>query len=84
MPTATLRFVGGSVMVAIPTSLLESVRLSPGQKVELRVAHGRLIIEPHKKPRCVLADLLAQCDPEVEYAEEPEWQDDEAVGREML
>ncbi len=85
MSSATLRTVGGSVMVAIPKSLLESLGLTPNQKVDLSVADGRLIIEPRAKPRYALADLIAQCDPDAGIADEEQaWRDDEPVGREML
>ncbi len=83
MLTSMLRNVGGSVMMAIPKSLLEGLGLAANTKVALSVDHGRLIVEPRPKPKYTLAELLAQCDPSApENAEEQEWQEMEPVGRE--
>ena len=83
MPTATLRTVGGSVVMAIPKRLLELVHLQAGSMVDIDVQQGRLIVVPQKKKRYKLADLLAQCNPALPVtAEEREWLDTGAVGRE--
>ena len=83
MPTATLRTVGGSVVMAIPKRLLELVHLQAGSMVDIDVQQGRLIVVPQKKKRYKLADLLAQCNPALPVtAEEREWLDAGAVGRE--
>ena len=39
------------------------LRLGPGAKVGLAVQSGRLIVEPQRRPRYTLDELLAQCDP---------------------
>ena len=62
MLLTTLRTVGGSVMFAIPRQILDGLGLSPDTQVGLSVADGRLIVDPHPKPRYRLADLMAQCD----------------------
>ena len=81
MPTATLRTVGGSVVMAIPKRLLELVHLQAGSMVDIEVQQGRLIVAPQKKKRYKLSELLAQCDPELPItAEEREWLDAGAVG----
>lgn len=83
MSTATLRAVGGSVVMALPKRLLELVHLQAGSKVEIGVEQGRLTITPQKKPRYKLADLMAQCDPNVPLnAEELEWMNMPEVGLE--
>jgi antitoxin ChpS len=85
MLTSTLRNVGGSVMMAIPKSLLEGLGLSANAKVALSVDHGRLVVEPNPKPKYTLAELLAQCNPDAPIsAEEQEWQEMEPVGQERL
>ena len=85
MLTSTLRNVGGSVMVAIPKPLLESLGLSANRKVGLSVGDGRLIIEPNPKPRYTLAELIAQCDPSAPVSDEEQaWDEAESAGREML
>jgi antitoxin ChpS len=83
MLTSTLRNVGGSVMMAIPKSLLEGLGLSANTKVGLSLDHGRLVVEPRPKPKYTLAELLAQCNPDASESEqEREWQAMESIGRE--
>ena len=83
MPTATLRAVGGSVVVAIPKAVLDLVDLRAGSKVEIAIDQGRLIVAPKPRPRYQLEELLALCDPNLPLtAEELEWLDAPAVGLE--
>ncbi len=83
MPTATLRTVGGSVVMAIPRRLLELVHLQSGSLVEIDVQRGRLVVAPQKKKRHTLAELLAKCNPKLPVsAEEKEWIEAPAVGLE--
>lgn len=83
MPTATLRTVGGSIVIAIPKRLLEMVQLQAGSKVEINVEQGHLVVIPQKKKRYRLSDLLAQCDPSLPLTvEELEWLEIPAVGLE--
>jgi len=84
MPTATLRSIGGSVVMAIPKGLLELVHLQSGSKVDIDVRDGRLVIEPKVKPRYTLAELMAQCDLSQPLSrKESEWLDAPAVGAEF-
>jgi antitoxin ChpS len=62
------RKVGGSIMLAVPPALLDLLRLRPGVKVGIAVESGRLIVEPHQRPRYTLDELLAQCDPKAARA----------------
>ncbi len=83
MPTATLRTVGGSIVIAIPKRLLEMVQLQAGSKVDITVEQGHLVVIPQKKKRYMLSDLLAQCDPSLPLTvEEKEWLEIPAVGLE--
>ncbi|MFO1278588.1 MAG: AbrB/MazE/SpoVT family DNA-binding domain-containing protein [Burkholderiaceae bacterium] len=83
MSTATLRTVGGSVVMAIPKPLLELVDLRAGSQVDIDVQQGRLIVAPLRKKRYELAELLAQCDPALPIqAEEQEWLDAPDAGLE--
>jgi antitoxin ChpS len=86
MTTATLRNVGGSVMVAIPPPILRLVHLSSGSRVVIEVKEGELVIRPVNGSRYSLSDLLAQCDKsDFELTEEDRaWLDDAPVGREEL
>ena len=83
MPIVTLRSVGGSVVMAIPKRILDLVHLQPGSQVNIDVQNGNLIVEPKKKPRYTLAELMAQCDlSQPMSTEEREWLDIPAVGAE--
>jgi antitoxin ChpS len=85
MYTTNLRKVGGSIMLAIPPALLDVLRLTPGTKVGLAVDNGRLVVEPHPRPRYTLTELLAASDySEPQPPEEREWVDAPAAGREPL
>lgn len=83
MSTATLRTVGGSVVMAIPKRLLELVDLQAGSQVDIDVQQGRLIVAPLRKKRYKLSELLAQCDASLPVtAEEQDWLDAPAAGLE--
>ena len=83
MPTATLRTVGGSIVLAIPKRLLEMVQLKAGSKVDINVEQGHLILVPQKKQRYQLSELLAKCDPSLPFSvEELEWLDMPPAGLE--
>jgi antitoxin ChpS len=83
MSTATLRTVGGSVVMAIPKRLLEMVDLRAGSQVDVNVQNGRLIVVPQKKKRYKLSELLAQCDTTLPLdQEEFDWVDAPAMGQE--
>jgi antitoxin ChpS len=85
MLLTTLRTVGGSVMFAIPRPILEGLGLSPNTQVGLSVSEGRLIVDPHPRPRYTLAELIGQCDLSAPVTEESRaWLDAEPVGREIL
>jgi antitoxin ChpS len=59
--------------------------LTAGSKVRLAIDNGRLVIEPRLRPRYTLAELLAASDySRPQPAEEREWVDSPAVGREPL
>jgi len=85
MHTTNLRKVGGSVMLAVPRAVLDVLRLRPGARVGIAVERGRLVVEPQKRPRYTLDELLAQCNPKARRSkEEREWLDNEPVGDELI
>jgi antitoxin ChpS len=85
MYIARLKKVGGSVMLAVPPAVLKTLGLSTDSEVGMTIENGCLIIEPQKRPRYSLDELLAQCDPHAEISEEDrEWIDAPAVGKEFL
>lgn len=83
MSAATLRSVGGSVVLAIPKRILELVHLQAGSQVDFDVQQGRLIVIPQRKKHYTLSELLSQCDSSLPLSqEEQEWLDAPAVGLE--
>jgi antitoxin ChpS len=83
--TTKLRKVGGSIMLAVPPALIESLRLQPGAKVGIAVESGRLVVEPQKRPRYTLKELIAQCDPKARLTKEDrDWLNSKPVGGEIL
>jgi antitoxin ChpS len=85
MPSTNLRKVGGSIMLAIPPALLDLLRLQPGAKVDIAVERGRLVVEPQKRPRYTLEELLAQCNPKARRTKEDrEWLQGRPVGDELI
>jgi antitoxin ChpS len=85
MHVTNLRKVGGSVMLAVPPAVLDILDLRAGATVGLVVDGGRLIIEPQRRRRFTLEELLAQCDASAEPApEDREWLDAKPVGGELL
>jgi antitoxin ChpS len=85
MHTTNLRKVGGSVMLAVPPTLLEVLGLKPGVKVGIAIENGRLIVEPGARPHYTLDELLAQCNPKARLTkEEREWLNAKPVGRELI
>lgn len=85
MHTTHLRKVGGSTMLAVPPAILDLLHLHAGTTVSLAVENGRLVVEPVRRPRYSLDELLAQCDAAAEVSEEDRaWLDSEPVGGELL
>ncbi len=85
MHTTNLRKVGGSVMLAVPPALLDILHLRPGAKVGIAIKSGRLVVEPQRKPRYTLDELLAQCNPRSpQNKEDSDWLDAKPAGGELL
>ena len=85
MHTTNLRKVGGSVMLAVPPTLLKILELHAGSTVGVAIDHGRLVIEPSPRPHYNLDELLAQCDTTAEISgEDQTWLDNKPVGGELL
>ena len=85
MVAIKLRKVGGSIMLAVPPTLIEMLRLQPGAKVGIAVESGRLVVEPQKRPRYTLKELIAQCNPKARLTKaDREWLHSKPVGGEIL
>jgi antitoxin ChpS len=90
MHTTNLRKVGGSVMLAVPPALLDILHLQPGATVGIAVEKGRIVVEPQKRRRYTLKQLLAKCDPLAPRTrgrakkEQQEWVASNPVGGELI
>jgi antitoxin ChpS len=85
MHTTYLRKVGGSVMLAVPPALLDTLNLGPGAEVGIGIEGGRLVVEPRQRRRYTLNELLAQCNPKARRTKaEQEWIDSKPVGGELI
>jgi antitoxin ChpS len=85
MHTTNLRKVGGSVMLAVPPALLDLLSLQAGAKVGIAIERGRLVVEPRKRPRYTLEELLAQCRPKAKRTkEERDWLTGKPAGDELI
>ena len=86
MPTATLRRVGGSVMVAVPPDYLARTGLGPDEVVAWEIDGNRLVMHPTAvRPRYTLTELLVQCGGKQRRASsDRDWTAGRAVGRELI
>jgi antitoxin ChpS len=90
MHLTNLRKVGGSVMLAVPPALLDILRLQPGAKVGIALENGRLVVEPQRRRRYTLDELLALCNSKVRNKSvrrskvEQEWLDSKPAGHELI
>ena len=85
MTTSSLRKLGGSIVLTVPPALLGLLDLKAGEKVELDVENGTLVVRPRRRPRYTMAELLAVS----EYPSEPDtesrdWAAGGATGKEIL
>ena len=72
-------------MLAIPKAMLDALDLSADASVGLSIKAGRLVIDPKKRRRYSLDELLAQCKPSVRRSrEDRRWLDGPPVGRELI
>ena len=85
MHTTHLRKVGGSIMLAVPTAVLNVLNLHAGDSVNLTVEAGHILIEPNLVCHYSLSELLAMSDyKQAHIIEEQEWVNDLPIGRELI
>ncbi len=85
--TTNLRKVGGSIMLAVPPAILDLLHLRAGATVGVTVTNGQLVVDPKPRPRYTMAELLAEAEVAGVYplqAEEREWIDAPAMGKELI
>lgn len=80
-----LKRIGGSIMLAVPPALLETLGIGSGTTVSLTVKNGSILVRPCRKPHYTLADLIAKCDANAEPPSPDEtWLNASPVGKEIL
>ncbi len=82
MYSTNLRKVGGSIMLAVPPSILQVLGLATDAQVNLQVKDGKLVIEPKQKPEYSLSQLLQE-QQQAGLVDDP-WLDIKPAGRELL
>lgn len=84
META-IRSIGNSSGIVIPKKILEKVRSKVGDKVDMKVENGHIVIKPKKdRPKYKLSDLINKCDTSSPMSDELKaWEDSQAVGKEI-
>jgi antitoxin MazE len=76
----TLHRWGNSVGLRVPKPMLEQLGLAEGSQVEVKVEAGRLVIEPARRGRLTMAELLEGFTPD-DQPGEVDW--GPAAGREV-
>ena len=72
-------------MLAIPKAMLDSLDLASDASVGLSIKAGRLVVDPKKRRRYSLDELLAQCKPSARHSrEDRDWLAGKPVGRELI
>jgi antitoxin ChpS len=72
-------------MVAIPKPMLDALDLAADASVGLSIKAGRLVIDPQKRRRYTLDDLLAQCKSSARRSrEDRDWTISPPTGRELI
>ena len=84
MHKGILRKVGGSVVVSLPPALLDQLQIGAKSIVGIAVQGDRIIIQPQKRPRYSLAELLAASDIRAPEVADDDWASGGPVGRELL
>lgn len=85
MSYATLRKVGGSVMVSIPPALLNETSLKIDMPVEISLTDDRCILISPRAPKYTLSQLLEECRGDFgQDDEDREWLDAPSAGGELV
>jgi antitoxin MazE len=78
--SVTLHRWGNSVGLRLPKPLLERLGLKEGSEVDIRIEGNRLVVEPTRRRRYTMAELLEGMTPD-NRPEEVDW--GPPVGREV-
>jgi antitoxin component of MazEF toxin-antitoxin module len=87
MAKAHLQEINGTVMLALPATVLDHLRLTVGSEVEVEVRDRTLVLgDRSRRGRYSLDDLLAESDPSAfeQTDEDREFLNSPPVGRELI
>lgn len=59
MHSTNLRRVGGSVMLAVPSTLLHALDLHVGSKVGIGIEDGRIVVHKNVRPKYTWRNFLS-------------------------
>lgn len=62
MATSILQYVDGTLMIEIPSSVLEELGVSVNTRLNVSVEGGRIVVVPQKQSRRQLKDRTADSD----------------------
>lgn len=80
----SIRKLGNSAGIILPSKLLRSLNLSVGSAVNAEQIDGNLVLTPAEKTRYTLAELMAQCDKNAPAPEDIKaWDAMTPVGKEI-
>ena len=80
----SIRKLGNSAGLILPSALLRSLNLSVGSSVTAEQVKGKLVLTPATKPRYSLAEMIAQCDLKAQPPKDMQaWNAMSAVGKEV-
>jgi antitoxin ChpS len=82
----SIRKLGNSAGIILPSALLRALNLSVGSTVNAEQVKGKLVLTPAAatKPRYTLSELMAQCDPNAPVPEDMKaWDLMAPVGKEV-
>jgi antitoxin ChpS len=85
MQTVRLRKVGGSIMLAVPPTILAQLDVSLGADMNVSIENGVMIAKPTLTKKYDLDQLLAEHEEFLKTVErDDEWLDSPPRGRELI
>lgn len=86
MAKAHLEEVNGTIMIALPATIVDQHRLAAGSEVDVEFDNDTLLVRSRTRKRFTLDELIARCDTAAfeRTAEDEEWLNSPPVGRELI
>jgi antitoxin ChpS len=85
MQTVRLRKVGGSIMLAVPPTILAQLDVSMGADMSISIENGAIIAKPKLTKKFDLEQLLAEHEAFLKTVDrDDEWLDSPPRGRELI